>query len=142
MEQALRIAAWRCLRSNSEIVKRGSGSTVTSCLSEPTATLYRPGKTTGPPPPPPRPPPPPPCALGTCPDGGITGFDPGPRAAPALMHVAIGAGFGSAIGGASRRSQQARFNPACADPCKVRIVFPFASAIMIGTPPGIALGRM
>ena len=67
--------------------------------------------------------------------GESTEFAAEPRRPPPVpMHVAIGAGFGSAIGGASRKSQHARFNPACAGPRKVRIVFPAASAMVIGTP--------
>jgi len=58
------------------------------------------------------------------------------------MHVAIAAGVRSGMGGDSRRSQHARFNPASAGPRNVRIVFPDASLIVIGTPSAFAFGSV
>src|ERR1022692_937332 len=120
------IAACRVLRSASEMVKRGSGPTVTPVRSEGppagvTETVYLPGRTAGPRLARPKPPPP-----------------PSPTAPP--VQPAIGGNPLSGKAGAWRRSQQVRFSPASAGPLSVRTIFPVTSEMEIPTPTD-ALGR-
>ena len=71
--------------------------------------------------------------------GGASGPAP-PRVEP-QPQIAASAAHSPASAGSRRKSQHARFRPACDGPRNVRTVFPAASQIAICTPPGFSCGR-